>query len=214
MTEENRIYKASACSPRQPSKWQRIHSIRGLVNRLRGRSPDYRNDGDHGAPHAHRHRRHFGQGAPRQPHHQQQECEPSDSIHLENLLHVGTATYHSAVVVQAEATMLCRQATHDADPAGLVIAPYAPTGNAIRVPAPTGPTGEQESFGRQQDRGSGYGDEHRGAKATTPTDWRRANMWALVWSKNACGLALVVFEQSAKPFTTLHWAVIHACWAG
>jgi hypothetical protein len=69
----------------------------------------------------------------------------------------GTATDHSAVVVQAEATLVCRQATHDADPAGLVIAPYAPIGNAIRVPAPTGPTGEQDSLGRQHARGSGYG---------------------------------------------------------
>src|SRR5262249_19925132 len=96
----------------------------------------------------------------------------------------GTATDHRAVVVQAEATLVCRQASHDADPAGLVIAPYAPIGNAIRVPAPIGPTGEQDSFGRQHDRGSGYGDEHRGARATTPTGWRRANMWALVWSVN------------------------------
>src|SRR5712692_9110673 len=27
-----------------------------------------------------------------------------------------------------------------------------------------------------------------------------------VWSKNSCGLALVVFQQPAKPLTTLQWA--------
>jgi hypothetical protein len=27
-----------------------------------------------------------------------------------------------------------------------------------------------------------------------------------VWSKNSCGLALIVFQQSSKPFTTLHGA--------
>src|SRR4029450_12572470 len=84
-------------APRQPLEWQRIHSIRGLVNRLRGCLSDDRNDGDHGASHAHRHRRHFGQEAPRQPHHQQQEYEPSQSRHLENLLRAGTAPYHRPV---------------------------------------------------------------------------------------------------------------------
>jgi hypothetical protein len=67
------------------------------------RLPDDRNDGDHSASNAHRHRRHFGQEAPRQPHQQQQEYEPSTSRHLEDLLRAGTATYHHAVVVEAEA---------------------------------------------------------------------------------------------------------------
>src|SRR5947208_11123178 len=34
-----------------------------------------------------------------------------------------------------------------------------------------------------------------------------------VWSKNSCGLSLVVFEQPAKPFTTLQRATSFACWA-
>ena len=27
-----------------------------------------------------------------------------------------------------------------------------------------------------------------------------------IWSKNSCGLSLVVFEQATKPFTILKWA--------
>src|SRR5262245_37969416 len=63
--------------------------------------------------------------------------------------------YLSAVVAEAEATMLRRQAIKDAEPAGQAISPSAPTGNAILVPAPAGPEREQESLGIQQDRGSG-----------------------------------------------------------
>ena len=36
----------------------------------------------------------------------------------------------------------------------------------------------------------------------------------LVWSKNSCGLSLVVFEQAAKSFTILNRAVIPALWPG
>jgi hypothetical protein len=35
-----------------------------------------------------------------------------------------------------------------------------------------------------------------------------------VWSKNSYGLSFVVFEQSAKPFTTLNRAISFACWSG
>src|SRR5437016_5260785 len=35
-----------------------------------------------------------------------------------------------------------------------------------------------------------------------------------VWSKNSCGLSLVVFEQATKPFTRLNRAVIPALWPG
>ena len=33
--------------------------------------------------------------------------------------------------------------------------------------------------------------------------WRLSNP---VWPKNSCGLALVVFQEPAKPLTTLQWA--------
>ena len=39
-------------------------------------------------------------------------------------------------------------------------------------------------------------------------------MTAPVWSKNSCGLSLVVFEQATKPFTILNQAVIPALWPG
>src|SRR5215470_9314566 len=35
-----------------------------------------------------------------------------------------------------------------------------------------------------------------------------------VWSKNSCGLSLVVFEQATKPFTILNQTVIPALWPG
>src|SRR5215813_1665106 len=35
-----------------------------------------------------------------------------------------------------------------------------------------------------------------------------------VWSKNSCGLALVVFQEPAKSFTALNRTFILACWAG
>jgi hypothetical protein len=37
-------------------------------------------------------------------------------------------------------------------------------------------------------------------------------MHFLVWSKNSCGLSLVVFEQATKPFTKLNRAVIPTLW--
>src|SRR5262249_45967177 len=77
--------------------------------------------------------------SPRPQEHQHTSRTPgahSPCSHPYHLLHAGTATYHSAVAVQAVAPMSCRRAPQDADPAGLVIAPYAPTGSAIRVPAP------------------------------------------------------------------------------
>ena len=35
-----------------------------------------------------------------------------------------------------------------------------------------------------------------------------------VWSKNSCGLSLVVFKQATKPFTRLNRPVIPALWPG
>src|SRR5207237_1788672 len=35
----------------------------------------------------------------------------------------------------------------------------------------------------------------------------------LVWSKNSCSLTLVVFQQSPKPFATLHWTLTRCAWA-
>src|SRR6476661_5718970 len=34
-----------------------------------------------------------------------------------------------------------------------------------------------------------------------------------VWSKNSCSLTLVVFQQSPKPFATLHWTLTRCAWA-
>ena len=48
-------------------KMAAYHSIRSLVNRLRGRLPDNRNDGNHGASHAHRHCRYCGKKHPDSP---------------------------------------------------------------------------------------------------------------------------------------------------
>src|SRR5207244_4777731 len=36
----------------------------------------------------------------------------------------------------------------------------------------------------------------------------------ILLDKNSCGLSPVVFEQSAKSFTTLNWAISFAYWAG
>ena len=36
--------------------------------------------------------------------------------------------------------------------------------------------------------------------------WARQLRQQGVWPKNSCGLALVVFQQPAKPLTTLQWA--------
>src|SRR5436189_5245668 len=48
-----------------------------------------------------------------------------------------------------------------------------------------------------------------------PTGMGPSGMGQLpVWSKNSCGLSPVVFEQSAKSFTTLNWAISFAYWAG
>ena len=36
----------------------------------------------------------------------------------------------------------------------------------------------------------------------------------LVWSKNSCGLSLVVFQESTQPFATLNWALTLSALAG
>src|SRR5262245_7134867 len=100
---------ASPYAPGQPSKWQCIHGIRGLVNRVMGRIPDPRDDGHHSAPHAHRHGRHFGQETPGQPQYQQQEYQPSDSVHRDasftRSLRVESQTTRQ--IIDSKATGLC-----------------------------------------------------------------------------------------------------------
>jgi hypothetical protein len=74
--------------------------------------------------------------------------------------------------------MLCRQARDDTEPAGLATSPYAQQEEQSLCQRLRGLPAGRKRLVDSTIGEAGHGDEHRGAKATMPTGWRHADMWA------------------------------------